>query len=372
MKILATYLPGFHACPFNDRWWGKGFTEWDNVLHSGSTTIRTPIDGIYDLSNPSILANHFHQANTYGIDGFSIYHYWSQGIGPLHRPLATIKSNPNLSIKFSLCWANHSWTRSWRNNAGARDVLWAQTYGGSNDILEHAKYLSTFMADPRYISLDSKPLLHIYRPQDIPSARAYLENLKTAVEDILTRRVHFSGMITDSELNLHIDSLDSCTLFQPSSALCGFQAMPTNISRLRSKIKDIARDESNPIGALIAICLDLKPSNPRYFDIIKIWQVCIEQYSYLSSHTDRPTFPMSFVGFDNTPRYRSRARICQNFDPSLFASSFRTLRHMAEMSNSPLLMINSWNEWGEGMAIEPCSSYGHQILQAIKSSADIC
>ena len=57
MKLYAYFLPQFYPTPENDKYWGKGFTDWDNVraakpLFKGHRQPLVPTKfGYYNLQN---------------------------------------------------------------------------------------------------------------------------------------------------------------------------------------------------------------------------------------------------------------------------------------------------------------------------------
>ena len=170
-KIIAFYLPQFHPFPENDDWWGKGFTEWVNVakarpLWRGHDQPRIPLDlGFYDLRLPDIQIEQARLAREYGIHGFAYYYYWFQGRRLLQTPLDILLADRRIEIPFCLCYANQNWTRRW--NGQDEDVLMRQTHDEADDrAFIHS--LMPFFQDERYIRIEGKPLVIVYRTSLYP------------------------------------------------------------------------------------------------------------------------------------------------------------------------------------------------------------
>ena len=56
-KIIAVYLPQFHETEDNNRWWGKGFTDWESVktaemYFDGHAQPRVPLEENYYRLTP--------------------------------------------------------------------------------------------------------------------------------------------------------------------------------------------------------------------------------------------------------------------------------------------------------------------------------
>jgi Glycosyltransferase WbsX len=101
------------------------------------------------------------------------------------------------------------------------------------------------------------------------------------------------------------------------------------------------------------------------FDFEKMSTKSLTQY--ILSKKMGPVFPMVSVAFDNTPRYGKRARILLDNSIELFEATLREA--VANTSASHPVLVNAWNEWGEGAFLQPDYAQGFARLEAVERAA---
>src|SRR5262249_57530 len=165
-RLIAFYLPQYHPTPENDAWWGKGFTDWRNVvtarpLFPGHYQPHVPADlGFYDLRLAGVGDAQAELANYYSLSGFCYYHYWFSGTELLASPFQAVLQSGRPSLPFCLCWANENWSRRW--DGLDQEVLMRQEYSTADDIT-HIRAMLPALTDPRYICVNGRRILLVYR-----------------------------------------------------------------------------------------------------------------------------------------------------------------------------------------------------------------
>ena len=173
LEVVAFFLPQFHPIPENDLWWGRGFTEWTHAaaarpLFDGHLQPRLPSDlGFYDLRVPETRRAQWELAAQYGVTALCYWHYWfGDGIQLLERPVIDLLEYPKLPHRYCLGWANQTWTGVWHGRGD--EILQQQVYPGEADNIAHFKYLLPHFLDERYLTVNGRPVLYVFRPGDVP------------------------------------------------------------------------------------------------------------------------------------------------------------------------------------------------------------
>jgi lipopolysaccharide biosynthesis protein len=354
VRLLAFYLPQYHPIPENDEWWGKGFTEWTNVvkarpLFRGHEQPRLPADlGFYDLRLPEARQAQADLAREYGITGFCYYHYWFHGRRLLQRPFDEVLESGRPDIPFCLCWANEQWTRAWDGRSGS--VIAEQRYSDDDD-RQHLRWLARAFQDPRYIRVGGKPLFAVYRASHLPDARK-----TTAIWREEARRLGIGELYlcrVESLLSERSDPIamgfDAAIEFQPD--WLALNQMPM-----------LRRDRPRRL----LWRLGLTRSGYQRHGVYSYAAVVDRMLGKASAPYTR--FPCVTPGWDNSARRDAGGSILTGSTPELYE---RWLRAAIERFQPPspqenFVFVNAWNEWAEGCHLEPCQRWGRAYLEATR------
>jgi hypothetical protein len=105
-----------------------------------------------------------------------------------------------------------------------------------------------------------------------------------------------------------------------------------------------------------------------FFDYDRTWEHILK----VEREAGLPAFPGAFVDWDNTARYKTRARIFNGASPERFEHWFTKLVQVTAQRPAPehLIFLNAWNEWAEGTYLEPDMRHGHRYLEAVKRAIE--
>ena len=347
VKPFCIYFPQFHALEENNKNYYSGMTDITNLQtylkqNENVHNLMTPSKEIlnlsepfkYDLTDSTLIQRQVDIAKSFGIYGFAVYYYWFSVNSITNKHLimensfnnffnGSVKLGNNFKVYF--IWANEDWS----NNAAFNTTEKIHnTYDVVNFRL-NIKTLIRYFSCVQYYKIDNKPVFYVHHPWCIPVETLYL----------------FNNMLNQECI------------------AAGFNGINFVVNNMRdqyeNKYRGINKYNHNP---------DYKksPATTNYIEHVK---------ENRNINDESLSYPASmFFDFNNTARLyipdklKNTTIIYNNTYPAqvenlrILLSRYKTKREEI----NKIMLLNSWNEWGENMAIEPSTEKGYTYLNMIK------
>jgi hypothetical protein len=248
-------------------------------------------------------------------------------------------------------WANHDVLNLWDTRLAKyneNNVIWQ----GKVDREEFEKIwlrnIEMYFKHPQYYKIDGKPVFMVY---DLPNLINGLGGLEQTIDALkwFRKEVRKAGF-PDLELqfamwaiNLNYSGLDASKSENPQDDFIRTLGFNSSTHYQFVHFTDVNRDYKQIMD-----------------DVEKEWNRIEKEYSFTY-------YPHVSIGWDNSPRTVHSA-VMKNNTPEAFAEALRKAKAHADKypERTPLITINSWNEWTETSYLQPCNIYGYGYLEAVK------
>lgn len=342
VQLIAYYLPQFHPIPENNKWWGAGFTEWRNVVRAypqfeGHYQPRIPGElGYYDLRVVDVMRRQVELAKLYGISAFCFHFYWFAGKTLLETPIQNYLHNPDMDLPFCLCWANENWSRRW--DGSEHEVLMSQAHSPEDDVA-FLEYISKYFRDERYLKIDGRPVLTVYRPSLFPDGLATTQRWRETAKRLGYPDLYLIATNSFAFADYKSLGFDALSEFPPHHVIAQNVQNQFDTSkfrtgwRIRSYAEVVANEKSRvPVPGLV--------------------------------------HPGIMMSWDNSARRPANGEIIHGGTPALFREWLTMCIGRAGQNpdGERLIFVNAWNEWAEGTYLEPDKRYGYAYLDACASA----
>jgi len=348
-RVVPFYLPQFHTFPENDQWWGPGFTEWSNVtaarpIFEGHNQPFLPSElGFYDLSVEGVRDRQYELARSAGLEGFMYYYYWFSGKKLMDMPVERLHAADG-DQPFCLMWANENWSRRWDGSESS--ILIAQDY----DEVPAEQFIDDIMhllLDPRYIRVDGKPLIAVYKIAQLPDIRGTLSHWRKRAAEEGLPGLH----IVTVDVGRELDGVDGDLGSYDIDAFLEFA--PHNRRWSLIDRNDLDELDSRFDGHIMSYT-----EMARHSELV------------LREPVDPRRYPGVMVNFDNTARRQWRPDLWYGSNPYTFRRWLNSaISAVADREpEHRIVFVNAWNEWAESAVLEPSQRFGRTFLLAVRDA----
>ena len=315
MEVGAYYFPGWNSA-----------SRWQPLQHFPE---RKPVLGWYREGDPEVADWQIKWAVEHGITFFAYDWYWSQGARHLEHGLhdGYFKARYRSLLKFCLLWANHNPAHT----STPEDCLAVTRY-----------WIENYFRRPEYLTVDGKPVMIIFSAhrltEDLESAgvKKAFEAMRIECQRAGLKGLHLIACVGDAGGARHAaaEGYDAVTAYNwPGLGMTG-------------------EGKRAPFATLV----------PAY----------LARWEHIIAQSPIPLSPLPICGgWDSRPWHGENnlirfGRTPEQFKRHLLDAKTLLASRPAPPAPRPMILVEAWNEWGEGSYIEPHQEFGFGYLDAIR------
>jgi len=313
--VGAFYFPGWSQ---PDRWY---------CVRANPATLH-PLMGYYREGDPGVADWHIRWALESGVSFFAFDYYCFRGSEMLEAALADgfLRSQHIDQFRFCLNWCNHQ-------PAETQDAQELRLFG---DVV-----INKYLRHPSYLRIDGRPVVMILAGYSFVKTLG-VERAKAAF-DALKQRCSEAGLggmylvfgegeiVSEEGVRQSIDAgVDSFFLYNYPYAGSGISRPGTH-------------------------------GEAPYADLAQQGEGLWKHWSGLTKGAFWPTV---MAGWDRRPWTKDLDLVRTGFTPDLFAEQLRNAKQ--HTGRDDIVLIEAWNEWGEGSVLEPSQELGFACLDQVR------
>ncbi|MEN8133753.1 MAG: glycoside hydrolase family 99-like domain-containing protein, partial [Pseudomonadota bacterium] len=217
----------------------------------------------------------------------------------------------------------------------------------TDNSLRFLERVNRYFRDDRYIKIDGKPLLVVYRPELIPNMVRTQALWRKRAATLGWPGIYLVSAQSFGQEDPREFQFNAAVEFPPHNA--------TSLSSMKREVPNLHHAFRGRIS--------------DYAQLAGFFRTRLQpQYKLFRS---------VMLGWDNTARRGKQATVFWNFSLTgyaqwLFSACRSCLADPWLAEHEKLVFINAWNEWGEGTYLEPDNKYGFGYLEATKRVVNAC